>query len=129
MAVKYRHWDADDRVSAQWYAVLSAAKADGVSFPVTDGHRTLAEQRDRFASPSSASGGNPSPRARVPPPPTSAPIAPTMRSTSTRSTAAQAASPRGCVTQGRGERPSPSRARRGTSRCRSSDLERLASPV
>ncbi len=48
MAVKYRRWDADDRVSAQWYAVLSAAKADGVSFLVTDGHRTMAEQQDRW---------------------------------------------------------------------------------
>jgi|tagenome__1003787_1003787.scaffolds.fasta_scaffold20829577_2 hypothetical protein len=48
MAVKYRRWDADDRVSAQWYAVLSAAKAAGVSFLVTDGHRTMAEQQDRF---------------------------------------------------------------------------------
>ena len=48
MAVKYRRWDADDRVSAQWYAVLSAAKADGVSFLVTDGHRTMAEQQERW---------------------------------------------------------------------------------
>ena len=48
MAVKYRRWDADDRVSAQWYAVLSAAKADGISFLVTDGHRTMAEQRERW---------------------------------------------------------------------------------
>jgi hypothetical protein len=48
MAVKYRRWDADDRVSAQWFAVLSAAKADGVSFLVTDGHRTMAEQQQRW---------------------------------------------------------------------------------
>jgi hypothetical protein len=48
MAVTYRRWDADDRVSAQWYAVLSAAKADGVSFLVTDGHRTMAEQQERW---------------------------------------------------------------------------------
>jgi hypothetical protein len=48
MAVKYRRWDADDRVSAQWYAVLSAAKADGISFLVTDGHRTMAQQRERW---------------------------------------------------------------------------------
>lgn len=48
MAVKYRRWDADDRVSAQWYAVLSAAKADGVRFLVTDGHRTMGEQQQRW---------------------------------------------------------------------------------
>jgi hypothetical protein len=48
-AVNYRRWDADDRVSDQWHIVLSAARRDGVSFVVTDGHRTLAEQEDRFA--------------------------------------------------------------------------------
>jgi hypothetical protein len=48
MAVTYRRWDADDRVSAQWFTVLSAAKADGVAFLVTDGHRTMAEQQDRY---------------------------------------------------------------------------------
>ena len=48
MAVKYRRWDADDRVSAQWHAVLSAAKADGVRFLVTDGHRTMGEQQQRW---------------------------------------------------------------------------------
>jgi hypothetical protein len=47
--VDYRQWDSDDRVSAEWFAVLSAARRDGVAFTVTDGHRTVAEQRDRFA--------------------------------------------------------------------------------
>jgi hypothetical protein len=47
--ITYKRWDADDSVSAQWHAVLSAARGDGVSFTVTDGHRTLAEQADRFA--------------------------------------------------------------------------------
>jgi hypothetical protein len=45
MAVNYRRWDADDRVSAQWFTVLSAAKRAGVSFLVTDGHRTLDQQQ------------------------------------------------------------------------------------
>jgi hypothetical protein len=45
MAVTYRRWDADDRVSAQWFTVLSAAKADGVAFVVDDGHRTFAQQQ------------------------------------------------------------------------------------
>jgi hypothetical protein len=49
MTVTYRRWDADDRVSKEWHAVLSAARADGVSFLVTDGHRTMAEQAARFA--------------------------------------------------------------------------------
>ena len=71
MAVKYRRWDADDRVSAQWYAVLSAAKADGVSFLVTDGHRTMAEQQDRwdtyqrFGSPVAARPSPNAPHIRV----------------------------------------------------------------
>ena len=71
MAVKYRRWDADDRVSAQWYAVLSAAKADGVSFLVTDGHRTMAEQQDRwntyqrFGSPLAARPSPTAPHIRV----------------------------------------------------------------
>ena len=47
--VNYRQWDTDDRVSAEWFAVLTAARRDNVAFTVTDGHRTLAEQRDRFA--------------------------------------------------------------------------------
>ena len=47
--VEYHRWDADDRVSAEWHAVLTAARRDGVSFTVTDGHRTFAEQADRFA--------------------------------------------------------------------------------
>lgn len=47
--VKYPRWDADDRVSVEWHAVLTAARRDGVSFLVTDGHRTFAEQADRFA--------------------------------------------------------------------------------
>ena len=47
--VRYPRWDADDRVSAEWHAVLTAARRDGVSFLVTDGHRTFAEQADRFA--------------------------------------------------------------------------------
>jgi hypothetical protein len=45
MAVMYRRWDADDRVSAQWFTVLDAARKAGVSFFVTDGHRTMAEQQ------------------------------------------------------------------------------------
>jgi hypothetical protein len=45
MAVTYRQWDSDDRVSAQWFTVLDAARKAGVSFLVTDGRRTLAEQR------------------------------------------------------------------------------------
>jgi len=71
MAVKYRRWDADDRVSAQWYAVLRAAKADGVSFLVTDGHRTMAEQQDRwdtykrFGSPVAARPSPTAPHIRV----------------------------------------------------------------
>jgi phage gp16-like protein len=69
MAVKYVRWDADDRVSAQWYAVLSAAKAAGVSFLVTDGHRTMAEQQDRYET--FLAGG---PRAAKP-----SPIAPHIR--------------------------------------------------
>jgi hypothetical protein len=48
-SVGYRQWDSDDRVSDEWFAVLSAARREGVAFSVTDGHRTLAEQRDRFA--------------------------------------------------------------------------------
>jgi hypothetical protein len=48
-AIEYRRWDEDDRVSAQWHDVLAAARRDGVAFVVTDGHRTLAEQADRFA--------------------------------------------------------------------------------
>ena len=48
MAVTYRRWDADDRVSAQWFTVLSAARKAGVAFFVTDGHRTMEEQRDRW---------------------------------------------------------------------------------
>jgi hypothetical protein len=48
-SINYRRWDADDRVSAEWHAVLTAARRDGVAFVVTDGHRTLAEQADRFA--------------------------------------------------------------------------------
>jgi hypothetical protein len=47
--VDYRQWDSDDRVSTEWFAVLQAARRDGVGFSVTDGHRTLAEQRDRYA--------------------------------------------------------------------------------
>ena len=47
--VDYRQWDADDRVSTEWHVVLTAARRDGVAFMVTDGHRTMAEQRDRFA--------------------------------------------------------------------------------
>jgi hypothetical protein len=47
--VEYRQWDSDDRVSEEWFAVLSAARRDGVAFMVTDGHRTMAEQRDRYA--------------------------------------------------------------------------------
>jgi hypothetical protein len=45
MAVTYRRWDADDNVSAEWHVVLSAARRAGVSFLVTDGHRTLAQQQ------------------------------------------------------------------------------------
>ena len=48
MAVTYRRWDADDRVSAQWFTVLDAARKAGVSFLVTDGHRTLDEQREAW---------------------------------------------------------------------------------
>ena len=48
-SVDYRQWDSDDRVSEQWFAVLDAARKDGVAFTVTDGHRTMAEQRDRWA--------------------------------------------------------------------------------
>jgi hypothetical protein len=48
MAVTYRRWDADDRVSAQWFTVLDAARKAGVAFLVTDGHRTMAEQQDRW---------------------------------------------------------------------------------
>jgi hypothetical protein len=48
-AVEYRRWDADDRVSAQWHAVLTAARRD-VAFLVTDGHRTMAEQAERYAT-------------------------------------------------------------------------------
>jgi hypothetical protein len=48
MAVTYRRWDADDRVSEQWHVVLSAANAGGVSFLVTDGHRTMAEQQEKW---------------------------------------------------------------------------------
>ena len=47
--VDYRQWDSDDRVSAQWYTVLSAARRAGVAFMLTDGHRTIGEQRDRWA--------------------------------------------------------------------------------
>jgi hypothetical protein len=47
--VEYVKWDSDDRVSKEWYAVLSAARRDGVAFTVTDGHRTMAEQRARYA--------------------------------------------------------------------------------
>jgi hypothetical protein len=47
--VDYRQWDADDRVSTEWLAVLNAARRDGIAFMVTDGHRTMAEQRDRYA--------------------------------------------------------------------------------
>jgi hypothetical protein len=47
--VEYPRWDADDRVSPEWHAVLTAARRDGVSFTVTDGHRTFAQQADRFA--------------------------------------------------------------------------------
>ena len=50
MAVTYRRWDADDRVSAQWFTVLSAARKAGVAFFVTDGHRTMAEQQDRWSA-------------------------------------------------------------------------------
>jgi hypothetical protein len=50
MAVTYRRWDADDRVSAQWHRVLTAARRDGVAFLVTDGHRTMAEQAERYAT-------------------------------------------------------------------------------
>jgi hypothetical protein len=69
MAVTYRRWDADDRVSAQWHVVLSAARKAGVSFLVTDGHRTMAQQQvlwERFLN-----GG---PRAARP-----SPIAPHIR--------------------------------------------------
>lgn len=45
MAVTYRRWDVDDHVSAQWFTVLDAARKAGVAFLVTDGHRTMAEQR------------------------------------------------------------------------------------
>jgi hypothetical protein len=48
MAVKYRRWDADDLVSTEWHAVLSAAKADGVVFLLDDGHRTWAQQQALF---------------------------------------------------------------------------------
>ena len=44
MAVKYRRWDADDRVSAQWYAVL-ARRRPTASLPRHDGHRTMGEQQ------------------------------------------------------------------------------------
>jgi hypothetical protein len=47
--IEYKRWDADDRVSTEWHAVLTAARRDGVSFIVNDGHRTFAEQADRFA--------------------------------------------------------------------------------
>jgi hypothetical protein len=50
MGVEYRRWDDDDRVSEEWHAVLTAARREGVSFLVTDGHRTMAEQADRFAT-------------------------------------------------------------------------------
>ena len=114
MAVKYRRWDADDRVSAQWYTVLSAAKADGVSFLVTDGHRTMAEQQERWNT--FQHGGA---RAAFP-----SPTAPHIRTGRpdhaidvNASTAAPGASLRGCARTGRPRR-SPSPARRGTSRCR-----------
>jgi len=48
-SVDYRQWDSDDRVSDEWFAVLTAARSEGVAFTVTDGHRTMSEQRDRFA--------------------------------------------------------------------------------
>ena len=113
--VDYRQWDSDDRVSDEWFAVLSAARRDGVAFSVTDGHRTLAEQRDRFAV--FQRFGRPVAARPIPRPPTSARVAPIMRSTSTRSTAAPAASPHGCDARAP-ERPSPSRASRGTSSAR-----------
>lgn len=47
--IEYRRWDDDDRVSAEWHDVLEAARRERVAFTVTDGHRTLAEQADRFA--------------------------------------------------------------------------------
>ena len=56
MAVTYRRWDADDRVSAQWFTVLSAARKAGVSFLVTDGHRTLAEQQAALRTSTSTAG-------------------------------------------------------------------------
>src|SRR5215217_1354500 len=46
--ITYRQWDVDDTVSDHWYVVLSAARRDGVSFTVTDGHRTMAEQQARY---------------------------------------------------------------------------------
>jgi hypothetical protein len=70
-AVTYRRWDEDDRVSKQWHAVLSAARADGVAFLVTDGHRTMAEQAARFAhflrhgSPVAARPGHTAPHIRT----------------------------------------------------------------
>ena len=48
MAVTYRRWDADDRVSAQWFTVLDAARKAGVSFGLNDGHRTMAEQEKLY---------------------------------------------------------------------------------
>ena len=48
MAVKYRRWDADDRVSAPVVRRAQRGEADGVAFFVTDGHRTMDEQRDRW---------------------------------------------------------------------------------
>ena len=48
MTVSYRRWDADDRVSDEWHVVLTRARRDGVAFTVTDGHRTFAEQQQRF---------------------------------------------------------------------------------
>jgi hypothetical protein len=62
--VRYRRWDADDRVSEQWHAVLAAARRHGVAFQLTDGHRTMAEQQERFR----VFQRDGSPRAAVPSP-------------------------------------------------------------
>lgn len=48
-SVEYRPWRAGDRVSIPWFQVLTAARRDGIAFTLTDGHRTLAEQADRYA--------------------------------------------------------------------------------
>ena len=113
-SVEYRPWRAGDRVSIPWFQVLTAARRDGIAFTLTDGHRTLAEQADRYAvykrfgRPLAARPSATAPHIRT--------GRTTMRSTSTRSTAAPGGSPHGCAARAHTPR-SPSRARRGTSRC------------